>query len=218
MSGVTLPTNPRFKNLKGIKFGRLSVVEYAGQTPSYHHKWRCVCECGNSIEVYAGNLIKGPSVSCGCYQRQSSSVRMTTHGDTDSTEYRSWRSMINRCNNVNVNCYEEYGGRGISVCDQWKKSYTSFLKDMGRKPTAKHSIDRIDSNANYTPENCRWATPKQQARNTRRNRMITYNGETRCLAEWAEILGFNYSMVSIRVYRGWTFERAITTPKQGVSK
>jgi hypothetical protein len=126
--------------------------------------------------------------------------------------------MINRCNNVNVNCYEEYGGRGISVCDQWKKSYTSFLKDMGRKPTAKHSIDRIDSNANYTPENCRWATPKQQARNTRRNRMITYNGETRCLAEWAEILGFNYSMVSIRVYRGWTFERAITTPKQGVSK
>jgi hypothetical protein len=118
--------------------------------------------------------------------------------------------MINRCHNPNHHAYADYGGRGVFVCDRWRHSYTSFLADMGRRPSPKHSIDRRDTNGNYEPANCRWATAVDQARNTRANKIVTINGETRCVAEWAEILSVSRYTIYSRLRRGCTPEEAIS--------
>lgn len=128
-------------------------------------------------------------------------------------EYRSWRCMWNRCRNKKEKVWHLYGGRGITVCERWT-SFATFLEDMGPKPTPQHSIDRIDNDAGYSPENCRWATRKKQQRNMRSNRTISFNGATRCIAEWAELLGINYLTLTARIKRGWPVERAFTSPIQ----
>jgi hypothetical protein len=121
--------------------------------------------------------------------------------------------MIDRCYNGNASYYPKYGGRGIKVCDRWlgDKGFQNFLEDMGRKPSPKHSIDRIDNNAGYSPENCRWATAKEQGRNTRWNVNFTYAGKTQCIEAWAEEFRINSATLSGRIRRGWSFERALTT-------
>jgi hypothetical protein len=215
MSGVTLPTNARFKNLKGMKFGRLSVVEYAGRQGK-QSRWKCSCDCGEIKTVQGNNLSAGHTKSCGCFNKEMTLKAHTKHGDSGSPEHSAWRMMIHRCQNPANNQYPNYGGRGINVCDRWQ-SYEEFLKDMGRRPTPVHSIDRIDNSAGYSPVNCRWATKKEQSRNTRSNRLVTHNAVTRCLTEWAELSGLNVNTLRSRLRLGWTFERAITTPKQGVN-
>jgi hypothetical protein len=145
----------------------------------------------------------------------SSELTTPRHGDSGSPEYVAWIRMVQRCEDRNTKDYHRYGGRGISVCEKWRRSYVAFLKDMGRKPSLSHSLDRIDNSGCYSPENCRWATPTQQARNRRSNKMITHNGEVRCLAEWAELLGFEYKLVRMRMWKnGWSFKKAISTPKR----
>lgn len=120
--------------------------------------------------------------------------------------------MIQRCTNPLMNVYRRYGGRGIRVCDRWMTP-DNFFADMGRKPTPAHSLDRIDSNGNYEPGNCRWATAKEQGRNTSRNHFLTFNGETRCVAEWEDHLGFKQGTIKSRVQRGWTIEQSLTLPR-----
>jgi len=112
-----------------------------------------------------------------------------THGQTCSFEYISWIGMFQRCNNPNDRGYSNYGGRGIKVCDRWFQSFENFLADMGKKPTPSHTIDRIDNDGNYTPENCRWATMQEQCRNRRNNRRITFQGKTLCIIEWLKLQG-----------------------------
>jgi len=123
-----------------------------------------------------------------------------------TSTYQIWKSMIKRCSNSNDRYYANYGGRGIKVCHRWKK-FENFLKDMGEKPNGM-TLDRIDNNGHYCMENCRWATRKQQMRNTRRNRLITINNKTKCLSEWCEELCLNYHRTKKRLNRGWPVEEA----------
>jgi hypothetical protein len=154
-----------FIDLAGHKFGRLTAIKYEGNA-----MWKCNCVCGNSSTVYRGDLRAGRTKSCGCLKNETQKdigVRRTTHGLSNTSEYHTWYSMKYRCNNTNSKDYPDYGGRGITICDRWLESFDNFYKDMGEKPTAKHSLDRINVNGNYEPSNCRWATIAEQSNNKR---------------------------------------------------
>ncbi len=142
-----------------------------------------------------------------------SKMRRHTHGLAGSVTYRSWHDMRQRCNNPNDKQYPDYGGRGITVCKRWR-IFTNFLADMGEMPSG-HSIDRVDNDAGYCKENCRWATRTEQNRNTRRNVTLTYQGKTLCIAGWGELLGVNYRTLLSRVNAGWAVEDALTKPTRG---
>ena len=129
-------------------------------------------------------------------------------------EYEIWQGMRKRCTNPNTRAYKYYGGRGIKVCERWMDSFESFFADMGKRPSPTHSIDRIDNDKDYSPDNCRWATKTEQSRNQRRNHLLTLGGETLTLAEWAERHQQKYSVVLFRLAHGWDAWKALTTPKK----
>jgi hypothetical protein len=131
-----------------------------------------------------------------------------------SAEYIAWRNMIARCERPTAGRFNAYGARGIRVCARWRASFGAFIADMGPKPSPQHTLDRIDVNGNYTPENCRWAAARFQQRNTRRSHMVTFRGETMSLPDAAERVGFSYGMVKRRLLLGWTVERALTEPRR----
>lgn len=200
----------------GSVFGRLKVTSEAPRGSGWKRFWNCICECGKEKTVYQHHLKSGAIVSCGCYKDENTVRRSTTHGmasrKNTSPEYRSWASMLMRCNNPNNADYRHYGGRGIQVCERWH-SFENFLEDMGCRPDLKHSLDRIDNNRGYSKDNCRWATKKEQSRNTRRSKTLEWRGVSRSLQEWSEILGIKASTISRRLTRDhWTIERALTTP------
>ncbi len=200
-------TAKNFIDETGKTFGRWTVVEYAGRKGK-KASWRCRCECGNEKVVLGYYLRSGESSSCGCYNRDVTAARNYRHGQSDTKLYDVWTKIIARCENQKDKAYPWYGGRGVSVCSRWRNSFTDFAEDMGEKPTPRHTVERVDTNGNYCPENCVWATYKQQARNTRRNHLLTCLGETKCIAEWAEITGIKYSVIHDRISRGWPPEKA----------
>ena len=155
-------------DLAGQVYGRLTVKRFTRTRNSNAH-WLCLCECSTEVEVAACHLKSGHTASCGCFHREVTGDTHRTHGEGRygqiTPEYRSWRGMLARCYSPSHNRYYRYGGRGIQVCPEWRNSYETFLLDMGRKPDRKLSLDRIDNDKNYGPENCRWATAKQQAAN-----------------------------------------------------
>lgn len=154
-------------DLVGIRYGNLIVIERAPDVVSsgcIRRVWKCRCNCGSETLVRAGSLQSGNSRSCGCLREN----RKTTHGETKTKEYRAWAGIWQRCHNPNNRRFADYGGRGISVCDEWK-SFEKFLSDMGRKPSDEHSIDRINNSLGYFSENCKWSTRSEQQRNKRRN-------------------------------------------------
>lgn len=195
------------KEMAGQKFGKWLVVGYSVKS---RKKWRCVCDCGTERDVSGSSLRNGSSQSCGCVPRSKK------HGQCDSSLYKIWGSMIQRCVNPNSGGYENYGGRGIGVCERWRKSFVAFKEDMGDRPTDQHSLDRIDNNAGYCKENCRWSTKSEQARNTRQNRNFSIDGETLTLAEWCERHSIKRATVVDRLRRGWGIERALVTPVRKV--
>jgi len=204
-------------DLTGQRFGRLTVVEKAERATDGRALWRCTCECGGEKITRAQRLSSGATRSCGCLGREKSAERAPdlsranrTHGMTDTPEYESWSAMVQRCTNQRNPDYSGYGGRGITVCGRWRTSFEAFYADMGPRP-AETSLDRIDVNGNYEPGNCRWATRKEQQRNTRRNRLVMAFGEELPLAEWAERIGIDYGALQGRLDRGWSTERALTT-------
>lgn len=193
---------PKFNDLTSMKFGRLTVVS---RTDNRNDRaaFNCSCDCGNSVVVRSSKLINGHTKSCGCLRDKGREALRPT--------YSSWVSMIRRCKDESSPRYERYGGRGIKVCEQWLSSFEQFLSDMGKRP-AGHTLDRKDNDGDYEPGNCRWASNRQQARNKSSTREITFNGETRCMADWATHLGMPRTTLQQRIYRGWSIKRALTEP------
>jgi hypothetical protein len=132
-------------------------------------------------------------------------------------EYAIWNNLISRCTNPKNTRYARYGGRGIGVCERWAADFVNFLADMGRRPSSAHSIDRIDNDRGYSPDNCRWATRKEQCRNRASSRFIEFAGASRTAAEWAELIGVSQTTLHARLKAGWTVERALTQPLRGVA-
>ena len=198
----------RQAGLEGQTFGRLTAVEDLGNVEGYR-AYRCSCSCGSETVVAAHRLLheKGPR-SCGCLQREA----VTKHGKEGTRIYKIWSNMKARCNDSTHRSYPTYGGRGITVCDRWTNDFVAFYADMGDPPTDDHTLDRRDTNGNYSPDNCRWATWLEQANNTRANVLLTYDGETRTAAEWSRITGINVATIRQRKKRGWTDEQILTTP------
>jgi hypothetical protein len=200
-------------DLTNQKFGKLVVQKLAGRNGK-HLAWSCVCECGNITRVQGGNLKNGHTKSCGCLNKEVIAERSTSHGHAvdgvHTTTYSSWSNMMTRCNNSTYFRYKDYGGRGIKVCDRWHK-FENFLADMGERPEGT-TLDRKDNDGDYCLENCRWATPKEQCNNTRRNVWIKYKGETKNVTQWAKSIGITGALLRQRLTRdGWSIERALTT-------
>ena len=203
-------------NLTGRRFGRLTAIERVA-SPKAQAQWRCVCDCGKETVVRSQDLRNGHTKSCGCYGLEVSASHtpsFSTHKESKFRLYRVWIGLKGRCNNCKNKDYSYYGGRGIKVCPEWDKSYEKFrdwaLADGYRDDL---TIDRIDVNGNYCPENCRWVDMKTQMNNTRANRRITQNGETRTMAEWAERTGIAYDTIRYRAIKGRTAEDVLRMPK-----
>ncbi len=216
------PKNKKFRDLTGEVYNHFTVLGYAGKRalPSQLRTWYVQCECGTIKVVEATNLKRGSIKSCGCKKFHYNSIAHKSHGMSMSSEFFAWHNMKARCYNPSESGYSHYGGRGITVCERWIGSFENFFEDMGPKPSPEHSIDRINVNGNYDPSNCRWATSKQQGRNTRFNRIITFMGESKCMAEWAETFGLSAGIIGQRLSRGWSVEESISTPplRQGFKK
>lgn len=202
----------KYTDIKGKRFGRLVAIEYLGLS-----NWRCKCGCGAETvqEYYA--LHKGNVVSCGCYHKEVCSGKPAhnrTHNMRNSPEFNIWSMMKNRCTNSNCNRHQFYKDKGVVVCDRWlgKDGFIHFIEDMGLRPGPNYSIDRIDNDGIYSPENCRWATKKEQANNQSRNLILEYNGKSTTLALWCDELGLNYKRTWKRLKDGWSIERAFTEP------
>ena len=217
------PAHWRFRDLEGKRFGRLTVTSYAGKKGRLN-RWNTLCDCGGERIVQSGNLVTGNTKSCGCLCREMVSQARRKHGESGNAEsgrtpeYTAWAAIRRRCENPNDGSFSRYGGRGISVCDRWRLSFEDFLEDMGRRPSEFHSIDRIDNSGNYEPSNCRWATDKEQSRNRRSNRVLEYNGEKKCLTEWAEEMNVNSKAIEARLKRGWSVGKSLTTPVRGMRR
>lgn len=195
-------------NLEGQRFGRLVAIEPIPR-PGSRRRWRCKCDCGNETLTPTQNLLSGKAKSCGCMKIE----KATKHGDSRTRIYRIWNGMKNRCNNENEIGYENYGGRGITVCEEWNNSFEEF-RDWSFENGYKEglTIDRIDVNGNYEPSNCRWVTMAEQNRNKRDNVYLTYNEETKILGDWARLFGIKNNTLSRRIKDGWTVEQALTIP------
>lgn len=192
-------------NLIGKRFGKLEITGVAG--PRWvgtvkHPQLHALCDCGKIVLVNQYSVTSGNTKSCGC----AKGFRL--HLESYSSEYAVWKGMKRRCNSPTTVGYQRYGGRGIKMHQEWQDSFESFLACMGRRPSPKHTIDRIDNNGNYEPDNCRWATRKEQSRNLRTNRMVRVNGRLITLAEAAEISGLKYNTLVARLRRGSTIEQA----------
>lgn len=198
----------------GKKYGRLTVIEHAGQGKNWATLLRCLCDCGKEIVAKMGHIRSGNTSSCGCHKIEVLINRSTIHGAARgrmSRTYKIWVGMRQRCNNPKQKRYLDYGGRGILVCEEWNKSFEAFLRDMGDAPEG-FSIERKDNNLGYSKENCRWATKMEQARNTSRNKMLTYNGKTQPMSAWAEEIGIGYGCLQSRIDDShWPIEKALST-------
>lgn len=201
----------KIKDLTGMVFGRLAVLSIADEKQGDKYKWLCQCSCGNLTIKTGSDMKKGNTTSCGCLAKELSSERATKHGMSSSKEYSAWQAMIDRCNRKGNEYYHKYGGRGIEVCEEWINDFSTFLNDMGKAPTKEHSIERIDNDGNYEPYNCKWATKQEQSQNRSNTVWIEYNGETKCLSEWARIVGVSNQTFRHRVMK-FGIELAMTMP------
>lgn len=208
--------SPGIETFLGKRFGRLVVI---GGLPPADERGRtqflCRCDCGGERAVLTKSLKNGNTRSCGCLQRVRAAEAKRTHNLHGTPEHIAWKHIHSRCKNQNDLGYDNYGGRGICVCDRWSgiDGFANFLADVGPRPSPKHSIDRIDVNGHYEPGNCRWATRMQQARNTRRTVYVTAFGQTKPLPVWAEEYGLNSRTFRSRLRRkGMSPEEALTRP------
>jgi hypothetical protein len=205
------PRKVNRQSLIGQRFHRLLVVANEPSSMGKRH-WRCVCDCGREAVVPTGHLRNGHTRSCGCLHDEATGNRARIHGKSGTPEFWIWCGIKKRCYEPRSTVFRYYGGRGIKVCDRWRESFAAFLEDMGPRPSPDHSIDRVDPNGDYRPENCRWATTIEQRRNCRSNRVLTHDGQSLCIAEWAERTGIRPRTISARLKLGWSVGDALTIP------
>lgn len=202
----------------GQRFGRLTVLRYDHSNKYNVRYFLCRCDCGNEKVVQRSALMSGATKSCGCLNEELKHRRKTNfkHGYCHKERlYETWKNMKRRCCDPNNKRYALYGGRGIKVCNEWLNDYMAFRNwAMANGYADNLSIDRIDNDKGYFPENCRWATTKVQENNMSRNHLLAYNGQTHTISEWAEILGMSYDTVNHRIDRKWPMERIVSTPQK----
>lgn len=192
----------------GQQFGRLMVIR---EVPAKPRSAECLCDCGKTHIAPIKRLSDGTTRSCGCLAQKVAAERLRTHGMANCPEHKIWKAMHRRCETPSCAHYQEYGGRGIYVCERWK-SFTAFFEDVGPRPTSDHQIERIDNDGPYCPENCCWATRKEQCSNRRHNHLVEYQGKVQTIAQWSRELGVNLNALRSRFERGWTPEMAFTIP------
>ena len=211
----------KWEQLVGTRFGSLVLMELLPK-----QKVICQCDCGKRKELWGCSLLSGSTRSCGCLtsrflseakQRRFPLGNQHKKAKPDVRSlYGVWQSMKQRCANSTSADYPNYGARGIQVCSEWRDSFSSFLQDMGTRPSPQHSLDRVNNDQGYNPANCRWATPQQQSLNKRNNRLLTLRGVIKTATEWAkelqDSLGLVPSLISYRIRRGWSDEKILTTP------
>jgi hypothetical protein len=198
------------RDLTGQTFGRLTALEATPERRNGNVGWACRCECGKVVVVASGNLRSGNTKSCGCLQGDTIATHGASRHGVRAREYRTWKAMFTRCYNPNARYFSRYGGRGIRICERWR-DYADFLADMGPCPPG-YTLERINNDGNYEPGNVRWATQAEQMRNTSRTRLLTHDGITLCLLDWATRRGLTFSTLHHRLDRGWPIDRALNTP------
>lgn len=208
---------PPFIDLSGQTFGRLTVLHRVENKQYGKTIFLCKCSCGKESVVNSPQLKNGSTQSCGCLHQEIRSKLLTTHGMSKTHLYRTWKSMMSRCYNAHTHAYKNYGGRGITVYEQWH-DFLKWKDYMGDKPSPKHTIERINNNGNYEPGNVKWSTRKEQANNTRRNHIIEFNGQTKTVRQWSEHTGIPYKTLYARLQYCWDVERALTTPLKYLKK
>jgi len=207
----------RVIEMTGLRFGSVVVIEQSGSSKSGDVKWSYLCDCGEEHKATGYSLRSGKVTCCPTCSKDRVALASVTHGDSSSREYGIWTGIKSRCLNPKVKSFKHYGERGISICDRWLNSFDAFLKDMGRSPTDKHSIDRIDNDGNYEPNNCRWATYSEQARNKRNFSksvgviLVSINGETKSVPDWCKHYKCTLPSAYLRLRQGLKGEAIFKT-------
>jgi hypothetical protein len=201
-------------DLTGKKFGRLTVLKFVGVDKWRLALWRCLCECGNEKVIKGSLLIRERTKSCGCLNKEIVSKKLKKHGMSKTDFYRVWNTMVMRCHNPNVKSFESYGAIGITVSDEWR-FFENFKNDMLASYKPGLSLERIDNKQGYGVNNCRWATAREQANNTKRNVMVEYKGEVLTMSEMARKHDISIDLFKSRLRIGWSVERAIETKREG---
>lgn len=209
------------KDIVGERFKRLLIVSHdGGGRTAASQEYTAKCDCGNTVRVLRESVLSGHKGSCGCLRRETAANNRTKHGETirfgervnPTPEWMAWMAMIDRCRRETHPAFHNYGGRGIKVCDEWLLSFDAFLLHVGRRPSNNHSLDRIDNNGHYEPGNVRWATKREQGRNTRHTRVLECRGRKQSVTAWAEEMGISKGLICGRLKMGWSVEAAIETP------
>ena len=202
-------------DMKGRRIGRLTVIREA-EKQGGHIMWLCKCDCGKEVIATGDNLRRGCYKSCGCYSADRLSEMRTKHKMSNTRLYREWAQMKGRCYYKKYINYDCYGERGITVCAEWKDDFSCFMKwALSNGYNDNLTLDRIDNNKGYSPDNCRWITGKEQANNRRNNHYVTYNGITKTISQWSESSGINYWCLRSRIANGWDISEALTKPSRG---
>ena len=205
-------------NLVGRRFGRLIVIELYDVDKTRDKRWKCRCDCGSETLVRGSKLRNGRTKSCGCLRKEAKGADLK-HGASHTRLYRIYSGMKDRCLSKNDAAYQDYGGRGITICDEWLNSFDAF-RDWALSNGYRYdlTIDRIENDGSYSPENCRWTTRKVQANNQRSNHIIEYNGEKKTVAQWSEITGIRHDTLLYRLKRNWPIEKVLFHPVRSCNK
>lgn len=197
-------------DMTGMRVGRLTVISRAENTKQNKAQWLCQCDCGNTTVVSRKHLKDGSTVSCGCFSRETAARVHTTHGMKKTRLYRIWSGMKDRCCNPKSKYWDRYGKRGIDVCDDWVQSFENFYWwSIKNGYSEELTIDRTDNDKGYSPDNCRWATYKEQENNRSNNRILEHKGQAHTISEWSNITGIEQRLISQRLYYGWDTEKAL---------